>query len=101
MRSAVEALAPILALELAPMRANAVTPGLIDMPLLHTAYGAERDRIVHNRVAVLPGRLVRMAEDVVQVILMLITNAYLTGEGGHVDGGNRFVYLRLIDSTDN
>jgi NAD(P)-dependent dehydrogenase (short-subunit alcohol dehydrogenase family) len=91
MRSAVEALAPTLALELAPVRANAVTPGLIDMPLLHTAYGAERDRIVQNKVAVLPGRLVGTAEEVAQVILMLMTNAYVTGEVVHVDGGGRFV----------
>jgi NAD(P)-dependent dehydrogenase (short-subunit alcohol dehydrogenase family) len=32
--AAVEALAPALALELAPVRVNAVTPGLIDTPLL-------------------------------------------------------------------
>jgi len=37
--SAVEALVPTLALELAPVCVNAVTPGLIDTPLLHTAYG--------------------------------------------------------------
>jgi NAD(P)-dependent dehydrogenase (short-subunit alcohol dehydrogenase family) len=91
MLSAVEALAPALALELAPVRVNAVTPGLIDTPLLHTAYGAERDTIIKNRAAMLPGRRVGTAEEVAQVILMLMTNAYLTGEVVHVDGGGRFV----------
>jgi NAD(P)-dependent dehydrogenase (short-subunit alcohol dehydrogenase family) len=89
--SAVEAMARALALELAPVRVNAVTPGLIDTPLLHTAYGAERDTIIKNRAAILPGRRVGTAEEVAQVILMLMTNDYMTGEVVHVDGGGRFV----------
>jgi len=64
MLSAVEALAPALVLELAPVRVYAVTPGLIDTPLLHTAYGAERDAIVQNRAAVLPGRRAGTADEV-------------------------------------
>lgn len=75
MRSAVEAMAPALA------RVNAVIPCLIDTPLLHIAYGAERDMIMQNRAAMSPGRRVGTAEEVAQVILMLMTNAYLTGEG--------------------
>jgi NAD(P)-dependent dehydrogenase (short-subunit alcohol dehydrogenase family) len=67
MLSAVDA----LALELAPVRVNAATPGLIDTPLLHTTYGAERDMIVQNRAAILPGRRVGTADEVAQVILML------------------------------
>jgi NAD(P)-dependent dehydrogenase (short-subunit alcohol dehydrogenase family) len=61
--SAVEALASALALELSPVRVNAVTPGLIDTPLLPTADGAERDTIVQNRAAILPGRRVGTADD--------------------------------------
>lgn len=91
MRSAVEALAPALALELAPVRVNAVTPGLMDTPLLHTAYGADRDTIIKNRAAILPEKRVGAADEVARVILMLMTNAYLTGEVVHVDGGGRLV----------
>jgi enoyl-[acyl-carrier-protein] reductase (NADH) len=80
----------VLALELSPARVNAITPGLIDTPPLHTAYGAERDTIVKNRAAILPGRRVGTAEEVAQVILMLMTNAYLTGDVVHVGGGGRF-----------
>jgi NAD(P)-dependent dehydrogenase (short-subunit alcohol dehydrogenase family) len=85
--SAVEALAPALALELALVRVNAVTPGLIDIPLLHTADGVERHTIVQNRAAVLLGRRAGTADEVAQVILMLMTNDYITGEVVHVDGG--------------
>jgi NAD(P)-dependent dehydrogenase (short-subunit alcohol dehydrogenase family) len=91
MLSTLEALAPALALELAAVRVNTVTPGLIDTPLLHTAGGAERDIIVQNLAAVLPGRRVGTADEVAQVILMLMTNGYMTGEMVHVDGGGRFV----------
>ena len=58
------------------MRVNAITPGLIDSPLLHTADGAERDTIVHNRAAILSGKRVGTADKVAQVILTLMTNAY-------------------------
>ena len=91
MLSAVEALAPALALELAPVRLNAVTPGLIDTPLLHTAYGAERDTIIKNRAAILPGRRVGLADEVAQGIVVLMTNDSVPGEVVHVDGGGRFV----------
>jgi len=89
--AAVEALARALALELAPLRVNAVTPGLIDTPLLHTTYGPERDTIIKNRAAVLPGKRVGSADEVAQAILLLMTNAYITGEVLHIDGGSRFV----------
>jgi NAD(P)-dependent dehydrogenase (short-subunit alcohol dehydrogenase family) len=91
MLAAVEALAPALALELAPVRVNAVTPGLIDTPLLDAAYGAERDNLVRNRAAILPGKRVGTAAEVAQVILLLMTNAYMTGEVVRIDGGSRFL----------
>jgi NAD(P)-dependent dehydrogenase (short-subunit alcohol dehydrogenase family) len=68
--SAVEALAPALALELSPVRVNTVTPGLIDTELLHSAYRAERDTIVKNRAAFLPDRRVGTADNLAQIILM-------------------------------
>jgi NAD(P)-dependent dehydrogenase (short-subunit alcohol dehydrogenase family) len=51
----------------------------------------ERDTIVQNRAAILLGRRVGTADEVAQVILMLITNNYMTGAVVHVDGGGRFV----------
>ena len=87
----VEALAPALALEMAPVRVNAVTPGLIDTPLLYNTYGPERDTIVKNRAAVLPGKRIGTAEEVAQVMLMFMTNEYITGAVLHIDGGSRYL----------
>jgi NAD(P)-dependent dehydrogenase (short-subunit alcohol dehydrogenase family) len=91
MLAAVEALARALALELAPVRVNAVTPGLIDTPLLYDAYGPERDTLIKNRAAILPGKRIGTADEVAQAVLMLMTNEYITGEVLHIDGGSRFV----------
>jgi NAD(P)-dependent dehydrogenase (short-subunit alcohol dehydrogenase family) len=88
--AAVEAMAPALAQELAPIRVNAVTPGLIDTPLLQAAYGTERDTVVKNRAAALPGKRIGTAEEVAQLMLMLMTNAYVNGAVLHVDGGGRY-----------
>jgi NAD(P)-dependent dehydrogenase (short-subunit alcohol dehydrogenase family) len=89
--AAVEALAPALALELAPVRVNAVTPGLIDTPLLYAAYGANRDALVNGRAAVLPGKRIGTPDEVAHAIIMLMTNEYINGAVLHIDGGGRFL----------
>ena len=80
--------------ELAPVRVNAVALGLVYTPLLYTVYGPERDAIVQNRAAILPGKRVGTADEVAQVLLMLMTHAYVMGEVVHVDGAGRFVSHR-------
>ena len=91
MLAAIEALTPALALELAPIRVNVVTPGLIDTPLLTAAYGAERETLVQNRAAALPGKRIGTSAEVAQLMLMVMTNAYVNGAVLHVDGGGRFL----------
>lgn len=89
--AAVEALAPALTLEVAPVRINVVTPGLIDTPLLDGAFGADRETLIAARAAVLPGKRVGTPEEVAQAVLMCMTNAYLNGVVLHIDGGGRYV----------
>jgi hypothetical protein len=90
-----------LALELATVPVNAVTPSLMDTPLLHSGYGPERDTIVQNRAAIFSGKRVGTAEEVVQLILMLITSDNMMGEVVHVDEGGRFVKHRSNNPTSN
>jgi hypothetical protein len=72
-------------------------PGLMDTPRLHTADGAERETIVQNQAAVLPQRRVGTADEVAQVILLLMTNDYLTWEqySGARGPGRSFRVARL------
>jgi hypothetical protein len=97
MLAAAEALAPALALELAPVRVNAVTAGLIDTSLMYTASGAELDTITKNPAAISPEKCVGTADEVAQVIFMLMTNDYLTEEVVHGDRGVRFMEHRSSD----
>jgi NAD(P)-dependent dehydrogenase (short-subunit alcohol dehydrogenase family) len=52
--------------ELAPVRVNAITPSLIDTPLLHTADGWERSTFDEKRACMLSGKRVGTADEVAQ-----------------------------------
>lgn len=89
--AAVEALAPALTLELAPVRVNVITPGLIDTPLLNGAFGSDRASLIAARSAVLPGKRVGTPEEVAQAMIMCMTTPYINGAVLHIDGGGRYV----------
>jgi NAD(P)-dependent dehydrogenase (short-subunit alcohol dehydrogenase family) len=87
---AIEALARTLALELAPVRVNAITPGQIDTPLWRsrlseTAARAHFDRIAHAH----PVGRAGTADDVAQAIVFLMMNGFMTGAVLDIDGGWR------------
>lgn len=88
---AVEGLTIGLALELAPIRVNAVAPGLIDTPLLQAAFGNQRDAVMNSTAATLPVKRVGTSKEVAQAVLFLMINGFMTGEVLHVDGGGRYV----------
>ncbi|SEV89667.1 SDR family oxidoreductase [Luteibacter sp. 329MFSha] len=89
--AAMEALARGLAVELAPLRVNALSPGTIDTPLLAKALGEHRAAYVAGVAEKLPVGRVGAAEDAGAAILFLITNGFVSGETLHVDGGARLV----------
>ncbi len=89
--AATEQLARTLAVELKPLRVNAVAPGWTDTPLWDTVLGAAKAQVFAEvGPKQLIGRL-GTAEEVARAVLFLMTNEAVTGEIVHVDGGGRLV----------
>jgi NAD(P)-dependent dehydrogenase (short-subunit alcohol dehydrogenase family) len=87
--SAVEAMIPVLAVELAPARVNAVSPGVIDTPWWDWLdVDARRQAFAAYAKSTPVGRVGR-AEDVADAIGYLIGAAFVTGIVLNVDGGMR------------
>ena len=86
---AVEALVRTLAVELAPVRVNAVSPGIIDTPTWHAMAEDQREAMFTRLAGSLPVGRVGSAEDVADGIWHLLTNDFVTGTVLGVDGGHR------------
>ena len=87
----VEAMSRALALELAPIRVNAIAPGYIDTPLLQAAFADQYESVVKAQAATLPVKRIGTAEETARSILFLMTTSFITGEVLHLDGGGRYV----------
>lgn len=85
--AALEALVRGLALEYAPLRVNAVSPGLLRTPLWGEMDATDRERMYEAAVRRLPVGRVGEATDIAQAVLFLTGNAYATGTTVYVDGG--------------
>ncbi|MGW1742489.1 SDR family oxidoreductase [Nocardia sp. NPDC001965] len=87
--AAVEATVPVLALELAPLRVNAVSPGVIDTDWWNFLPGDARAEVFAGIAAGTPVGRVGAADDIAQAIEFLIGNSFTTGIVVRVDGGAR------------
>ncbi|WP_036709864.1 SDR family oxidoreductase [Paenibacillus pinihumi] len=88
---AVENLGRVLAVELAPVRVNVISPGYADTPL-HDGLTPEQKQAWFDQTApALPVRRIASADDIAGGILFLIGNSYTTGLTLTVDGGARLV----------
>lgn len=85
--AAIDMLGQVLALELAPIRVNVISPGLIDTPL----YGAMDQEQRSELFAAVAGRLpvgrVGIPDDVAALAIALMTNGFVTGTVSRIDGG--------------
>jgi NAD(P)-dependent dehydrogenase (short-subunit alcohol dehydrogenase family) len=88
---ALESLTRSLALELAPVRVNAVSPGLIDTPIRAAMPEEARRRMLEQTAASLPVKRVGLGEDVARQILAFQTIGFATGSIVYLDGGGSLV----------
>lgn len=89
--AAVESLTPSLALELAPIRVNAVAPGWIDTPLVSGVLGENYDAVINSASAKLPVQRIGQPQEVAEAVIMLMNNGFINGEVIHIDGGERYI----------
>lgn len=82
-----EILARSLALELAPIRVNAISPGVIDTGAWD-AFGEQGkvDYFAHISSSNPTGRI-GTVEDIASGVIFALTNTFLTGTTLHIDGG--------------
>ena len=85
--AAAETLARSLALELAPIRVNAISPGVIDTG----AWDALGEQGKADYFAGMswrnPARRIGTPDDIAQAVLFALTSTFLTGQTLHIDGG--------------
>ncbi|MEY9835838.1 SDR family oxidoreductase [Streptacidiphilus sp. EB103A] len=88
---AMESLTRALALELAPLRVNAVAPGIVRTELWRDLPEPERDMLFASAAESLPTGRIGEPSDVAEAYLYLMRGAYSTGSVVVVDGGTVLV----------
>jgi len=88
---AIEALTRALAIELAPIRVNAVSPGVVRTNLWQSMSSAERERLYESVGKSLPVGRVGEAHDIAKAYLFLMQEGFVTGQTIVVDGGTVLV----------
>jgi NAD(P)-dependent dehydrogenase (short-subunit alcohol dehydrogenase family) len=84
---AVEALTRALAVELAPVRVNAVSPGVVRSPLWAGMAEVEREQMYRGMAESLPVGHVAETDEIAHAYLYCMTQTFATGSILTVDGG--------------
>ncbi|CVI63591.1 MULTISPECIES: SDR family oxidoreductase [Agrobacterium] len=88
---AIESLVYALAVELAPVRVNAVSPGWVDTPIWDSVAGEGKVAALDAMAKRLPVGRIGEADDIAQAIESVMRNGFISGTVIHVDGGQRLV----------
>ncbi|MET9666610.1 SDR family oxidoreductase [Streptomyces sp. NPDC006475] len=84
---AADILARSLALELAPVRVNAISPGVIDTGAWDALGEQGKADYFADISARNPARRIGTADDIAHAVLFAMTSTFLTGATLHIDGG--------------
>jgi NAD(P)-dependent dehydrogenase (short-subunit alcohol dehydrogenase family) len=85
--SALDGFMRAMAIELAPVRVNMVTPGVIKTNLWSNMSEADREGMYTHFGNILPVKRLGEAEDVAHTYLYLMRQTYSTGQSVVIDGG--------------
>lgn len=88
---AMDAMTRALAVELAPVRVNAVSPGFVRTPLWNAVPEAEREALFREAGGKLLTRRVGEAAELAEAYCYLMENTFTTGQTIVVDGGGVLV----------
>jgi NAD(P)-dependent dehydrogenase (short-subunit alcohol dehydrogenase family) len=89
--AAVDAITAGLAVELAPIRVNAIAPGTIDTGAYDALGDARKAALFRARSETNPARRIGTVDDIAAAALAVLTNGFLTGASIPVDGGEHLV----------
>lgn len=82
-----EVLARSLALELAPIRVNAISPGVIDTGAWDALGEKGKTHYFSHITSSNPAGRIGTVEDIASAVMFALTNTFVTGTTLHVDGG--------------
>jgi NAD(P)-dependent dehydrogenase (short-subunit alcohol dehydrogenase family) len=82
-----ESLTRALAVELAPIRVNAVCPGVVRSPLWASMSKTSREQLYRDTAEAIPAGRVGEADDIAHAYLFCLTEPFATGSILTVDGG--------------
>jgi NAD(P)-dependent dehydrogenase (short-subunit alcohol dehydrogenase family) len=84
---ALEAMIPGLAIELKPLRVNAVSPGVVNTPFWSVLPDDEQSAMFGKYAAATPVGRIAGADDIGHAVAFVISNDFVTGVVLRVDGG--------------
>ena len=88
---AIESLTRALAIELAPLRVNGITAGIVDSPLWGQMDDTQKLNFFENAGLRLPVGRIGTPEDIAQANVFLMKEEYCTGQMIILDGGSTLV----------